>query len=187
MTSKDTKEIASFFNLQELFVTYFTNASYKTYIFLQDNNIHNDNLFLITSYDKQKNQNQFYLTPKIEKNIDTESSSKIIFPLFVYKQHHTKTLNINTSLITKISQKLMLVFLQDEPPEGNTCFAQNQEVRDDFKTYFTAIHLLDYIFAVLNDTAHYQDENIHSIPFPNIFDFWIIVKKGERLRNNQYV
>lgn len=97
--------------------------------------------------------------------------------------------NIDTD---KIARKLNLIFTPEQEGEGEVCFADNPELRDDFRTTFTNMDLLDYIYAVLLSPA-YRDKNkeflridLLRVPYPGDVDvFWKLVHLGAELRQIQ--
>ena len=98
------------------------------------------------------------------------------------------------NILKAIPQNFGLEFFSTAPEEGNVCFAQHKEVRDDFKTFFTLINLLDYMYAVLHPDHHLEAEegflksDIHQVPVPeNENKFWELVHVGERLREKDYL
>lgn len=75
-------------------------------------------------------------------------------------------------LIRAIEQKLNLTFLQDEP-KGNLCFAtKNDELRQEFKLYFTQKDLHFFI----------KSFGKKSVIIPETTDlFWELVQKGKSI------
>ncbi len=97
--------------------------------------------------------------------------------------------NFNTEIIKEISGKLSLSFLPEKEPEGNVCFINSPEVRDDFKTTFASIDLLDYVYAVLHSTRYRVKDkkflkiDLSGVPYPKDADtFWKLVKLGGKIR-----
>ena len=89
-----------------------------------------------------------------------------------------------------ISQKFNLEFYIKTPPEGNVCFAQNEEVRDDFRTFFTLTDLLNYIHGILGSAEYPKLKNelletkLQKITIPKSEQmFWDLVHAGAELRN----
>ena len=119
-------------------------------------------------------------------------------PEFVYpefnalKNNNQKTegiQNLNSEIINAFAQKLGLTFVPEKEPEGNVCFINSPEVRDDFKTTFAPIDLLDYFYAVLhsaNNRGKYKDFikiDFQGVPFPkSTAAFWQLVKLGGEIR-----
>lgn len=106
------------------------------------------------------------------------------YPIYLYPDFPKagRALNFNNKILKKISLKLALEFLPEEPTSGNVCFIQNPDVRDDFKTYYTPDHLLNYLLFFLKLENKHLDKKTR-IPFPNEEDFWACVRKGEKLRS----
>ncbi len=96
--------------------------------------------------------------------------------------------NINEAFLKKVEKNLGLLFIP-EAEEGNVCFVtNNREMRDEFKTVFTPIDLLDYIYALMHHPRYQQwiRKKLATqiiIPSPTKTDFfWMLVKYGQRLR-----
>ncbi|SHF47742.1 hypothetical protein SAMN05444483_101258 [Salegentibacter echinorum] len=88
-----------------------------------------------------------------------------------------------------ISKIFSLEFYIKTPPEGNVCFAQNEEVRDDFRTFFTLTNLLNYIHGILASAEYPKLKNelleskFQQITIPESEQlFWDLVREGEALR-----
>lgn len=78
--------------------------------------------------------------------------------------------------------------------ESNVCFANSPELRNDFKIGFTAMDVLDYVYAVFHSNT-YNEQCKESykircpqIPYPMDPDvFWRLVSLGGTIRNlHQY-
>jgi predicted helicase len=120
------------------------------------------------------------------------------FPLYLYPETTaqqtiqpaaTRLPNLNTVIIKQIAAKLGLGFVPEKEAEGNVCFVNSPEVRDDFKTTFAPIDLLDYIYAVLHSPTYREKYkeflkiDFPRVPFPKDTDtFWKLVKLGGEIR-----
>lgn len=100
-----------------------------------------------------------------------------------------RTPNLSPKIIKQIAEKLDLVFVPEKEPEGNVCYINNPEVRDDFKTTFAPIDLLDYIYAVLHSPTYREKyKEFLKIDFPRVpypkdtNTFWKLVKLGGEIR-----
>ncbi len=148
------------------------------------------------------------ISPEMGENL-------IIFPLYRYSEsntqqttaHHsplleslspnfgnsekTRVPNLNPGIAEQIAVNLGLSFVPEKESEGTVCFINNPEVRDDFKTTFTPIDLLDYIYAVLH-SPNYQEKydeflkvDFPRVPYPKAereAAFWQLVRLGGELR-----
>lgn len=77
--------------------------------------------------------------------------------------------NEKSALIQQIEQNTGLVFLE-EPVAGNLCYVHNNEdLRDEFKQFFTAKDFGFYQKAFKGETAKAPKDK---------FDFWLLVEKG---------
>lgn len=88
--------------------------------------------------------------------------------------------SINFEIADKIARSLGLIFL-NQKQTGNVCFANSDEVRQEFRQSFTTIDLLDYVFAM----QHY-DTDLQKIPIPiDSMHFWKLVQFGRDFRINE--
>lgn len=92
-------------------------------------------------------------------------------------------------LLEHIKTKLGLTFVPEPEGEGNVCFAESPEVRNDYKQSFTPTDLLDCIYALLHSPSYCRVyKEFLTIDFlkmshptdPN--DFWKLVTLGGELR-----
>ena len=101
----------------------------------------------------------------------------------------TNILDLNQESINEFAKKTGLDFVPKKE-NGNVCFANNNdELRDDFKQFFTTVDFLDYIYAVsfsvtFKKISHETfSTDFSQIPFPiGSNDFWKLVKLGTQLR-----
>ncbi len=76
---------------------------------------------------------------------------------------------LNSEFVTQIAKELGLTFVPEKEPEGNVCMVNNKEVRDDFKTTFAIIDILDYIYAVLHSPIYREKyKEFLKIDFPRV-------------------
>lgn len=122
--------------------------------------------------------------------------SGLCFPLYIYVQKENnlfsnkiRTPNFKKEIINQIVEKLGLTFVA-EREDGNVCFANNNdELRDEFKSVFAPVDLLDYIYAVLHSPAYREKyKEFLKIDFPRVpypedaGKFWQLVKLGGEIR-----
>jgi predicted helicase len=121
-----------------------------------------------------------------------------IFPLYLYPEtNNQKTLeqapkrtpNLNMKIVSQIAEKLGLTFVPEKEPEGKVCYINNPEVRNDFKTTFAPIDLLDYIYAVLHSPGYREKYkeflkiDFPRVPYPADAEiFWQLAELGGQLR-----
>lgn len=146
----------------------------------------------------------------IEKRIMAASGGTIpsVYPLYIYAHKNDqkkllintpRTPNLNRVLVDAIAKGLDLQFVP-EKVEGNVCMANNSEVRDEFRTTFAPIDLLDYIYAVLHSPTYRETYkeflkiDFPRVPYPfrdainrvctkeEITNFWQLVALGGELR-----
>ncbi|WP_370566851.1 type ISP restriction/modification enzyme [Flavobacterium sp. GP15] len=122
----------------------------------------------------------------------------LVFPLYLYPEPNSqqnlletpeRVPNLNMEMVEKFADGLGLAFVNEKEPEGNLCFANNSEVRDDFKTTFAPIDILDYIYAVLHSPTYRETYkeflkiDFPRVPYPNdLVKFWELVTLGGQLR-----
>lgn len=89
-------------------------------------------------------------------------------------------------LKNEISQHLDLQFFPAKfDAHGNVCFADDPDLRPEFRTHFTPVHLFDYFYASwLTETAKPEKSTAETvIPLPDKEFFWKKVLTGELLRS----
>lgn len=157
-----------------------------------------DNLGLIIST-QSKNTFGGLITKMVTSHrsfIEFETST--VFPLYIYsiedkrqilKPNSNRTPNLNMEIVNQIAEKLELVFVPEKEPEGKVCFMNNPEVRDDYKTTFAPIHILDYIYAMLHSpnnrekNTEFRNIKFPRVPYPkNAETFWQLVSLGKQIR-----
>ncbi|MFD2938807.1 hypothetical protein [Flavobacterium notoginsengisoli] len=87
--------------------------------------------------------------------------------------------NLNAVLLSKIEQTVNLIFIKEE--NINVCFANNNEVRPEYKQSFRIIDLLDYMYAFAHSSEYQKLQKI--IISLEVKVFWKLVKIGADLRN----
>ncbi|HCE58781.1 MAG TPA: DNA methyltransferase [Prolixibacteraceae bacterium] len=121
-----------------------------------------------------------------------------VFPLYLYPEPTAqqtieptaaRTPNLNQEIVKQIAEKLGLGFVPEKEAGGNVCFINSPEVRDDYKTTFAPIDLLDYIYAVLHSPTYREKYkeflkiDFPRVPYPKDADtFWQLVKLGGEIR-----
>lgn len=90
--------------------------------------------------------------------------------------------NFNKNITTQFEKITGLLF---EPnTSGEVCFAESQGIRNDFKTHFTVEDLMNYCYAVLNETENNKpNPDKAPLPYPKNNDqLWNNVQYGKTLR-----
>jgi len=121
-----------------------------------------------------------------------------VFPLYLYSEKssqqtlsatNSRTPNLNMEIVSQIAEKPGLTFVPEKEPEGNVCYIHNPEVRNDYKTTFAPVDLLDYIYAVLHSPAYREKYkeflkiDFPQVPYPtDVETFWQLVEPGSQLR-----
>lgn len=84
---------------------------------------------------------------------------------------------------------LRLEFVMENEPGGNLCLAYSHEIRDDYRSFFTADDLVDYLYAALQKTNKYNEFlnlGLPALPQPrNVATFWKLVRQGNQMRKAQ--
>lgn len=86
-------------------------------------------------------------------------------------------INIAEEVLQNFVRVLGMEFLNEAPPAGQVCFAQSNEVRDDFKTYFTPIDLLAYLNALKEVASLRKPTCVLAYP-SDARQFWKNVQKS---------
>ncbi|WP_433829094.1 hypothetical protein [Flavobacterium anhuiense] len=86
---------------------------------------------------------------------------------------------LNKDIINKFSGHLGLLFLEEQE-SGNVCFANNDEVRPEYRQSFKLIDLLDYIYAYMHSSFFNESQNIILTSDTNLF--WKLVRIGSGFR-----
>ncbi len=117
------------------------------------------------------------LSPEINEHLST-------------KQSGTSISHLNPEITNQFAKTLGLVYVSSKEPDGNLCFANNDEVRSEFKLTFTSKDIINYIAAVLHApifTAQQQKflkTNSSIIPYPKDPEiFWELVEIGSKMRS----
>ncbi|ENW94771.1 hypothetical protein [Acinetobacter dispersus] len=98
-------------------------------------------------------------------------------------------LQFNPQIVSQIEKSLELSFINDNEPH-RVCFAsQNTELQDAYKQVFSAVDLLDYLYASLisdqQSTEKIELQNLALAPIPYPTDnltFWRLVASGRKYR-----
>lgn len=90
-------------------------------------------------------------------------------------------LEMDSDLVQQLEKHLQLLFVS-EKGNGNLCFADDIEMRPEFRTTFNAIDFTFYLLAVLESSKIALERA--AFPFPNTTTlFWKSVNEGSILWN----
>ncbi|MBZ4034523.1 hypothetical protein K6T82_07080 [Flavobacterium sp. 17A] len=117
----------------------------------------------------------------LDQNTDLENNVAKIEGLEFQFEDLFQNQNLNSALLSKIEKMLNLIFIKEEL-EFNVCFANNDEVRPEYKQSFRLLDLLDYIYAFKYSSKFATTQKI--ILSPEVEVFWKLVKIGSVLRND---
>ncbi|MGA6135182.1 hypothetical protein ACPER7_02630 [Acinetobacter dispersus] len=98
-------------------------------------------------------------------------------------------LQFNQQLVSQIEKSLGLNYISENEPH-RVCFAsQNTELQDAYKQVFSAVDLLDYLYASLisdqqsAEKIQLQNPALAPIPYPtDNLTFWRLVATGRKYR-----
>ncbi|MEN2412894.1 hypothetical protein [Flavobacterium mesophilum] len=105
----------------------------------------------------------------------------------LFRKTAAEEITVNTEIINLISKRLGLLFFNEEE-NGNVCFANNAELRSEFRQSFRILDLLDFSLAILHSSIYEEGivKEKQKIPFPHDADlFWKIVKIGNDFRKKE--
>jgi very-short-patch-repair endonuclease len=92
-------------------------------------------------------------------------------------------------VVQKMVKSLQLTLTTGNNPEGNVCFAQNEEVRPEYKEVVSPIEIIDYCYAIYHSSEFrhtkiaFQKLDLLEFPLPtNNSKFWKMVNCGAKLR-----
>lgn len=184
-------------------ITYFTGRSKGFMAYprspLSKNCIHNNISLLAIRNNRKGNTNNFFIANSL---VDKDGVSPLdnckFFPLYLYPetigQHSldytpNRTPNLDPNIIAQIAKELGLGFVPEHEGDTNLCFVNSTELRDDYKSTFTPIDLLDYIYAVLHSPTYREKYkeflkiDFPRVPYPKDTEtFWRLVQLGGQLR-----
>lgn len=130
--------------------------------------------------------NKLYKTGNATEHCYPGDLQILLMAIFSKALVTNQTKNIGFNLHIK---NLNLTYTSEKEPNGNVCFANNEEVRPDFKETFTTKDLLDYIYAILHSQAYREKyKTFLKIEFPKLANpkdtdtFWKLVEIGGALR-----
>jgi len=94
---------------------------------------------------------------------------------------------LDKQIIQRIATGLGLTFINPNEATGEVCYANEPDLRPEFRQSFTATDLLDYINAVLQTQAEQNGgilkTGVAEISYPTNADvFWQLVQAGGRLQ-----
>ncbi|RED26351.1 hypothetical protein BD847_0269 [Flavobacterium cutihirudinis] len=106
----------------------------------------------------------------------------------LFQKSENDTFVLNKEIIEKIVKGTNLLFV-DKSENGNVCFANNSELRSEFRQNFNVVDLLDFCYAVLYTSVFKEnlDNENKRIPIPSDSDvFWQLAKFGVRFREEKF-
>ncbi len=96
--------------------------------------------------------------------------------------------NLDLEFIHQMSKKLGLAYVPEKKSEGQVCFINNTEVRNEYKISFSTIDIQNYIYGIFHSSAFRTRKkkipkiDFSKIPYPaNCETFWQLVELGGQL------
>lgn len=92
---------------------------------------------------------------------------------------------LNQAIMKRIEEKIELPFEKEHYVEGAVCFANHEDVRSDFKLFFTTNDVVNYCYGIIRQLQGNEHEKLISlssikIPLPaNAAFFWEMVQLGK--------
>jgi predicted helicase len=137
-----------------------------------------ENFGLISSRQTKENFSTLITNNVCTHKIVTVYDRSFLFPLYVYPDENSleekRTPNLNLEIVAEIEKKLNLKFTHE---------------KEEDKTTFAPIDILDYIYAVLH-SPNYREKykeflkiDFPRVPYPNAENFWQLVAFGSTLRS----
>lgn len=93
---------------------------------------------------------------------------------------------MKTAVLKTIESIIETPFVEDEFELGSICFANDDEVRADFKLRFTTYHVVNYVYGIYQ--LHLEENekleiSLLKIPYPvNAASFWHYCSIGKKIR-----
>lgn len=96
---------------------------------------------------------------------------------------------MKTDIFKTIETIIQLPFEKENFQSGAVCFANSEELRDDFKLHFTTYDVVNYVYGVLWQTDLNENRNTFTdlkIPFPKTVNFfWKYAEIGKKFRQSR--
>jgi predicted helicase len=121
---------------------------------------------------------------------------EVIAPLYLHNSKDAfsnevqRIPNLKGEILNQISQSLNLPFTPEKEMEGEVCFANNPELRPEFRKGFEPIDILYYIYALVHSPTYREKYkeflkiDFPRVPYPKNADtFWSLVQLGGELRS----
>lgn len=99
---------------------------------------------------------------------------------WTYTKQELLALLVRQVFMDDFAKRLNLDYVEQDTPEGNLCFANNQEVLPAYRTTFGKLDIVHYIVALLSKQQF--NLGMGEVPFPENADaFWAAVNNGSQL------
>ena len=117
----------------------------------------------------------------------------ILFYFFRQRDRVSKSLDRVASHIERLSPEIteklqshlgLQFYMMSRDASGNVCFAEDPNLRPDFRTGFHPFDLWDYYYALWHSPVWWVNLKPHqeNLPWPDSRSFWRIVALGKKLR-----
>ena len=93
---------------------------------------------------------------------------------------------MKANVFNTIENKIQIPFVEEEFEVGSVCFANDEEVRSDFKLQFTTYDVVNYVYGIYQ--WHWEENKkieitLLKIPYPeNDKFFWKYANLGKKFR-----
>lgn len=99
---------------------------------------------------------------------------------WTYTKQELLSLTVRKACMDDFAKRLNLGYVEQDTPEGNLCFANNQEVLPAYRTTFGKLDIVHYVVALLSRWEF--NFGMDEVPFPENADaFWLAVENGNLL------
>ena len=88
-----------------------------------------------------------------------------------YSKKELLALEIKRKFMDEIARRLDLTYFENIEKEGNLCFVNDEQLRPEFKLFFSKSDVIDYLNLALK--ADDFDIKKDELPFPKINEFFI--------------
>ncbi len=124
------------------------------------------------------------------QNSGMENKTDELLKLYVIEENSKKTplfilndqniLDVNPKIAAVFSKIVGLLFIHENEEKGNVCFANSDEIRNDFKTTFTKSDILTYTLGCLKTESKVAKRiDISRLKLPKKpEEFWKMVQFG---------
>ncbi|WP_269235833.1 hypothetical protein [Flavobacterium flavigenum] len=111
---------------------------------------------LLAGEDVPQSSDDTDLETTVSKILDKPN---IYFTLQDLSEGSVESIMLNNKIVKLFSDHVDLLFLS-EKEAGNVCFANNTELRPEFRQNFTAVELADYVYAFAHSSFYKESRKV---------------------------